>query len=142
MDPECLILPIQGPHKVDIIEQFPGILYLILFQFASAHADAQIYQAVSRRGELAQLDAAFGKDSGRLVVDEVALVVDHLADANLCYFDAACQARTRVAVQDGVLADAVATSFEECVFFGVQTEAGGEADTSLGSVVAAGACRW
>jgi hypothetical protein len=98
MDAEYLILTILGPQKVDIIEQFPGILYLVLFQFASAHADAQIYQAVSRRGELAQLDAAFGKDFGRLIVDEVALVIDYLAYTNLCYFDAACQARARVAV--------------------------------------------
>jgi hypothetical protein len=47
------------------------------------------------------------------------LVIDYLADTNLCYLDAAGQARASVAVEDGVFADAVAAGFEQGVFFGV-----------------------
>jgi hypothetical protein len=73
--------------------------------------DAQIYKAVRRWGELTQLDTAFSKYPSCLVVYKIALVVDYLANTDLCYLDTACQAR-----------------------------AGGETDTSLGGIVAAGTC--
>jgi hypothetical protein len=72
-----------------------------------------------------------------LIIHEIALVVDYLAYPNLCYLDAAGQARAGVAVEDCVSADAVAASFEESVFFGVEAEAVRQADGTFCGVVAA-----
>jgi hypothetical protein len=65
------------------------------------------------------------------------LVVDDFADADLGDFDAACQAGAGVAVEDCILANAIAAGFEESVFFGVQAEAGGEAGAAFCGAVAA-----
>jgi hypothetical protein len=99
----CGLLPCgyclaQGPQEVHVIKQLPRILCFVLFVLLPAHVNAQIYQAVSRRGELAQLDTTFSKYLGCLVVYKIALVIDYLADSNLCYLDTAGQARARIAV--------------------------------------------
>lgn len=72
-----------------------------------------------------------------MVVDQVALIVHHFCYAYLRDLDAARQARTRVAVENCVAPDAVAASFEQGVFFGMQTETGREGGASFGGAVAA-----
>lgn len=88
----------QGPQEVHVIEQLPGILDVVFFLLLFTHMDAQIYKAVRRRGELTQLDTAFSKYPSCLVVYKIALVVDYLANTDLCYLDTAGQARAGVAV--------------------------------------------
>lgn len=97
----------------------------------------EVNQPVCWRSELAESHAAFGEDACRLIIHEVALIVNNFADAYLGDFDAAGQAWAGVAIKDGCLADAVSTGFEEGVLFGVKAEAGGESDAALGCVVTA-----
>jgi hypothetical protein len=97
----------------------------------------EVNQPVCWRSELAESHAAFGEDARRLIIHEVALIVNNFADAYLGDFDAAGQAWAGVAIKDGCLADAVSTGFEEGVLFGVKAEAGGESDAALGCVVTA-----
>jgi hypothetical protein len=80
------------------------------------------------RNKLAELYAGLAKDFGRLRVHAVAMGIDDLADANLADLDAAGQARTSVAVEDGAVADALAAGLEQGVLLGVNAEAGGQAD--------------
>lgn len=66
--------------------------------------------------------------------------VHDLADADLAYLDAARQARARVAVEHGAVADALPARLEQRVLLGVDAEAGREGDAgAVAAVVAAGA---
>lgn len=83
-----------------------------------------------------QLDATLGEDLGRLVIDQVALIVHDLSYTDLGDLDAACQTGTCVAVEDSAAADTVTACFEQGILFSVKTEAGREARASLCSIIA------
>ena len=88
-----------------------------------------------------QLDATLGEDLGRLVIDQVALIVHDLSYTDLGDLDAACQTGTCVAVEDSAAADTVTACFEQGILFSVKTEARGEARASLCSIIATRAWR-
>lgn len=82
--------------------------------------EREINKTVRRGRELAQLHPTLSENAGCLEVHEVALVVHNFTDADLRNLDTACQAWAGIAVQDSRLADAISSSFEERVFFGVE----------------------
>lgn len=97
---------------------------------------SQINQATSGRRKLPQLDTTLGEYLGRLIVDQVALIVYDLSYTDLGDLDAACQTGTCIAVEDSAAADTVTACFEQGILFSVKTEARGETRASFCSIVA------
>lgn len=79
-------------------------------------------QATPGRTKLPQADTRLAQDPATGVVHVIALAEDDLLDADLGDLDAASQARTGVAVEDGALADALAAGLQQRILLGVQAQ--------------------
>lgn len=73
---------------------------------------------------MAEADTALSEYFGRFGVYHIALVVDNFTDAHLRDLNATSKTGAGVAVECARLANAVPSSFEESIFFGMKTEAG------------------
>lgn len=131
------------PHEALVTQDIPHILYRthIHHIFILPHPDRQIDQPLPWRTKLPQPHATLRKDTRRLRIYHIPLIIHDLADAHLRDLDTARQTWTRIAIEDARGTDAVAARFEERVFLGVQAEAGGEVDAAFCGGVAAGAYR-
>jgi len=74
-----------------------------------------------------------------LIVDQITLVVYNFGDSYLSDLDTAGHARTGIAVECCVFADAIVAGFEKGVLFGVETQAGVKVGAAFCRVIAAAA---
>lgn len=96
-----------------------------------------MHQTLSRRRELSKTHTTLGEDLSSLGVNEISLIVDDFAYANLGDFDTAGEAWAGIAVKSGILADAVTASLEKSVFFGVKAQASRKIRASFCGTIAA-----
>lgn len=94
-------------------------------------------QPTFRRTELPQHDARLLEDAPTRVIHIIGLGIHHLFDPDLGDLDTTRQTRTRVAVQDGAVADALAAGFQQRILLGVQAQTRGQADAAGTGRVAA-----
>ncbi|RMZ73592.1 e1 -activating enzyme gsa7p apg7p [Pyrenophora seminiperda CCB06] len=83
--------------------------------------------------------AALGEQVGRLGVNDIALIVHDFCDADLSDLGSTGQAWAGIAVQGGILANAITAGFEERIFLGMKADTGGQAGDARRTAVAAAA---